>query len=189
MFRRVLVVCLVAVSAPAYAQVEKAIDASFTEGLAIDSSGIHRAGVGGALTFGRLGVQAGLGLQAWNRWQKDKGTRARGVDFGADVRFDLLGNGKQRGPYLYAGASFIRFVGDADKRVNSMLGIADIGPNGFWARGGIAYGFPTTKRITIAVKIEVGYWRIEGGDFPPEADDPHPNLLTFHIGLEFMRWM
>ncbi len=174
----------------AQAEIEKSVHASFSEGLSIETSGVHRVEGGGVITFGRVAVDANLGVDVWTRWLDHKGTRARGVDLGANVRVDILGRGKLRGPYLFAGASYVRFFDGAEKKLSELtMNTQSMGPNGMMARLGVGYGFPTTKTITIAVKIEVSYWRYEIDPFPPEAPDPHPNPLVFHIGLEFMRWM
>jgi hypothetical protein len=177
-------------STAAHAQTEMSVHAMFSEGLSIESSGVHHLHGGGLISFGRIAVDAGVGGTVWNRWQDPKGTSATAIEIGANVRVDITGRGKARGPYAGAGAAYARLLDGAEKELD-FSGSDDraaIGPNGFVGRAFVGYGFPTTKTITIAVTLAVSYWRYEAEAYLPEFPDPHPNPLVFQLGLEFMRW-
>jgi hypothetical protein len=190
MKRRVLpLVCAMSLwGGAALAQVDVSAHASLTTGVSVETSGVHRVTGGALFSFGRVSVDAGVGGTLWNRWQEDRGTSSTSLDVGTNVRIDVLGKGLMRGPYIAIGASYVRMLDGAEKKLDDRLGRAEIGPNAFMGRFFLGYGFPTTKKITIAVTLGASYWRYQGGDFPPETPDPHPNPLVITVGLEFMRW-
>jgi hypothetical protein len=180
------------VAAPrgASAEVTTGIGASFSEGVTIETSGMHRANAGGVFLFGaRVAIEAMIDVEAWSRWLDDKGMTAKGGGVTLGGRFAVSPEGRLRGLAFTGGATYLRLLGDAEKRLDNQLGRADIGPNAFAFRVGVAYGFPASKDITMIVKLDVNYWLIDGGEFPPEKTDPHPNPVSFHLALELMRWL
>lgn len=172
-----------------------AVGAAFQEGMSTDVSGIHRANLGGALGFGRVGIDAAIQLEIWDPYKTgDVGTKiqAAGVNLGA--RIAITDQPRFRGPFVAIGAGYLRLRQDySQKRVNELFGVADIGPNAFGFRGGVGFGFATTKRVTIAVRLDVNYWLIDEGEgmngFPAEYADESTNALSFMLVLEMLRFM
>lgn len=192
MKRHVLAAFLVAASPLAFARSadarDVAIGASFQEGLSIETSGIHRLTGGGTMGFGRFALDASIDIEIWDPWMRDKGTELQGLGLTLGGKVSLTGQAHLVGPYLTFGGTYLLIRDGSKKMVDAQLGQAAIGPTAFAARAGIAYGFHTTQDITIAVRFDVNLWFIETDPFPPEADDPWPNPISFHLGLEMLRW-
>jgi hypothetical protein len=192
MKRHVIAASLVAASLVGWARAahahEVAVGASFQEGLSVDTSGIHRLTGGGMMGFGRFALDAAIDIEIWDPWMRDKGTEMQALGLTVGGKVSLTGKPHMIGPYLTFGGAYLRVRDGSKKIVNAQLGQAPVGPNAVAARAGIGYGFRTTDQITIAVRFDVNVWFIETDPFPPEATDPWPNPISFHIGLEMLRW-
>jgi hypothetical protein len=188
MKKLVLVVAFLSLAAEARAEI--AAFGLISEGVAQDTSGIHRASGGALISFAkRFGVEAHLNLESWTRWSPNNGTSGYGGGLGMSVKAGLMKE-RMRGVTVGLGVEYLRFFeGGQRKRLEGSSFVGQVDPNVIALRAGLTYGFPSSEKTTISIRFDVSLYLLETtGGFPPEVRDPHPTPLAFHLGLEFMRW-
>jgi threonine synthase len=159
------------------------------EGLAQDTTGIHTLNAGALLGFQdtHLALEAQLVADSWTQWQNDIGVTAYGFGGTLGARF-APGGRQMRGLSFDAGVTGLVFLDGGTKRINRQTPRTTLGSRTFELHAGLGYGISTTKDVTVIARLVLGYWFLDVTPFPPEIDDPYPNPVTVHAGLEFMVW-
>jgi hypothetical protein len=189
-----------------------ALDAHVQTGADPDATVIARFLAGGmyVLTDAKLAFEGHVSFAGFLRINDDEGISARSISpINLGARYSL-GNAKFHGPYVALGAGFGFFGGSPrERRVTGEMELCanarteTPGSCGFNitqelnTRLGFGYGFPSGKKTTVGVRLDVTYFmfNVAAGEDQPSgapvaADVPKPQgTVALMLGLEFLRWL
>lgn len=177
------------------------LSGSALAGADLQLSGILRMNGGALLSWEKFAVEGRVGIDGFLRVDQDQGTQATSltlIDIGARYGTEY----RYIGPFVAAGAGFGIFRGKPrERKLKNDSGSCGGGNCAFnidkniTGRLAFGYGFRSTDKSTVALRIEAQGWLFSVDDeqeigSPNPADIEKPqSAIALMVGLEFLRWL